>query len=446
MKQRWFSLLLASSLYAGPAAWSLTLAASKAESASAAAANTAPKAELDEIHQRLESLKKELDTSKEAHADAADQLKKSEKAISEANRKLVDLKQQQQESSSNLQTLQLQKNALSNTLSQQQELLRKQFYQQYLHGKSSQVQTLLQQQDPNTAARQLHYLGYVSQARNTLVSSANNNLARVEMLNAETSKTLQRLDSLQEQQEKERNELQQQKSERNKLVKQLSSKISAQRNEIDKLKRDEQRLTQLMEKLAKAAREQAAREKAAREKAEREAAKEAAREAAREQSAAGTGQKRPTTPSKPIGRNEALPSSAFDGTNFAALKGKLNLPVRGEISNRFGASRADTGISWKGLFIRAAEGSEVKAVASGQVVFADWLRGFGNLIIIDHGSGYMSLYGNNQALLKQVGDNVKGGDSVASVGNSGGNEQHGVYFELRYQSKPFDPLSWSVVK
>ena len=436
MKQRWFSLLLASSLYAVPAAWSLSLAASKTPAATPAA----PKAELDEIHQRLESLKKELDTSKEAHAEAADELKKSEKAISEANRKLLSLKQQQQESSNNLQTLQLQKNALSSTLAQQQELLRKQFYQQYLHGKSSQVQTLLQQQDPNSAARQLHYQGYVSQARQALVSSANSNLARVEMLNKETSKTLEQLDSLQEQQEKERTELQQQKTERNKLVKQLSSKISAQRNEIDKLKRDEQRLTQLMEKLAKAAREQAAREKAAREKAEREAA----REAAREQATPGTASK--PTPSKSVGRNEALPSNAFDGSHFASLKGKLNLPVRGEISNRFGASRADTGISWKGLFIRASEGSEVKAVASGQVVFADWLRGFGNLIIIDHGSGYMSLYGNNQALLKQVGENVKGGDTVAAVGNSGGNEQHGVYFELRYQSKPFDPLSWSVVK
>ena len=79
-------------------------------------------------------------------------------------------------------------------------------------------------------------------------------------------------------------------------------------------------------------------------------------------------------------------------------------------------------------------------------MFADWLRGFGNLIIVDHGNSYMSLYGNNQALLKQVGDTVKGGDTIASVGNSGGNEASGLYFELRYQSKPFDPLSWSVVR
>ncbi|WP_245834997.1 murein hydrolase activator EnvC family protein [Methylobacillus rhizosphaerae] len=425
--RRWFHLLLAGSLTATPAVW----AASKDDSRQ-------PKAALDEIHQRLESLKKELTSSQEEHAEAADALKKSEKAISEANRKLHDLQQQQQANNQTLDALQQQKTVHTNNLKQQQALLNQQFYQQYLYGKPSQAQVLLQQQDPNAITRQLHYFGYVSHARKELMEAASANIIKVETLNAATAKTLQKLDSLKEQQEKERAELQQQKGERDKLVKQISSKISAQRNEIDKLKRDEQRLTQLMEKLAKAAREKAAREKAAREKAQREAAKNKAR------NQASTSQQ--ASDSKTIARNDALPSNAFDGSNFSSLKGKLNLPVRGVVTNRFGSSRADTGVSWKGLFIRASEGSEVKAVASGQVVFADWLRGFGNLIIIDHGGGYMSLYGNNQAVLKQVGDNVKGGDTVAAVGNSGGNEQHGVYFELRYQSKPFDPMSWSVVK
>jgi len=120
--------------------------------------------------------------------------------------------------------------------------------------------------------------------------------------------------------------------------------------------------------------------------------------------------------------------------------------VRGEVTNRYGAARKDTGLSWKGLFIRAPEGAEVKSVAKGSVVFADWLRGFGNLIIIDHGDGYMSLYGNNQSLLKNLGDDVKGGDTIAAVGNTGGNESAGLYFELRRRSQPFDPLSWSVVR
>ncbi|MDD2788374.1 peptidoglycan DD-metalloendopeptidase family protein [Methanoculleus sp.] len=97
-------------------------------------------------------------------------------------------------------------------------------------------------------------------------------------------------------------------------------------------------------------------------------------------------------------------------------------------------------------FIRAPEGNEVRSIASGRVVFADWLRGFGNLLIVDHGEGYMSLYGNNQALLKRVGDDVKPGDTVASIGNSGGNPESGVYFELRHKSKPLDPLGWCSLK
>ena len=95
---------------------------------------------------------------------------------------------------------------------------------------------------------------------------------------------------------------------------------------------------------------------------------------------------------------------------------------------------------------RIEVGSEVKAVANGRVVFADWMRGFGNLVIVDHGGGYMSLYGNNQAILKQEGEEVSAGDTIAAVGNSGGNESNGLYYELRRQSKPFDPLSWSVIR
>ncbi len=112
------------------------------------------------------------------------------------------------------------------------------------------------------------------------------------------------------------------------------------------------------------------------------------------------------------------------------------------LTNRFGAPREAGGLSWKGLFIRANDGEPVRAVADGRVVFADWLRGFGNLLILDHGGGFMTLYGYNEALLKQVGDAARAGESVARVGNTGGGQDSGVYFELRHQSKPLDPLSW----
>jgi septal ring factor EnvC (AmiA/AmiB activator) len=116
--------------------------------------------------------------------------------------------------------------------------------------------------------------------------------------------------------------------------------------------------------------------------------------------------------------------------------------VRGELANRFGSPRSDGGVLWKGLFIAARAGEEVRAVADGRVVFSDWLRGFGNLLIIDHGDAFMSLYGNNEALFKRVGDIIHGGEAVAAVGNSGGNARSGLYFELRHQGKPLDPLDW----
>ena len=123
------------------------------------------------------------------------------------------------------------------------------------------------------------------------------------------------------------------------------------------------------------------------------------------------------------------------------MKGKLKLPVKGELVASFGARRAD-GPNWKGLFIKAAEGAEVKAIAAGEIIFADWMRGFGNLLVVDHGGQYMTIYGNNQSLLKRPGDKLKAGDVIATVGNSGGNEQSGLYFEMRYQGRAIDPSSW----
>jgi len=385
------------------------------------------KAELDAIHKKIEALNKELNTSREAHKDAADELKDSEKAISEANRKLHQLNQQEKKNRETLASLEKQQASLLEKLDTQQQLLGKQLYQQYLHGQQNHLQIILQQEDPNEIARQLHYFSYVSKARTELIDGMQDNLKQMTEINEKTNEALKEIEALKIAQEEERKSLVSQKAERSKVLKKLSTQIANQRNEINKLKRDEKRLSSLVTRLAKIAREQAAAKR-------------------RQAEAANKPTDSKTAPSKTIAKNQALPSSQYDGSNFAALKGKLNLPVRGEVTNRYGAARQDTGVSWKGLFIRAAEGAEVKSVAKGSVVFADWLRGFGNLIIIDHGDGYMSLYGNNQSLLKNLGDDVKGGDTIASVGNTGGNESSGLYFELRRQSKPFDPMAWSVVR
>lgn len=389
-----------------------------------------PKEKLNNIHERIESLTKELGKTKEAHADATDALKESEKAISETNRKLFELQQAQKKHSESLQELQSQKSSLENTIESQKNQLSKQIYQQYLHGQQTYLQLILEEQDPSVISRQLQYFSYISRARQALINNMGTNLERVSKLNEETANALKEVVSLKGKQETERKNLESQKQAHSKVIEKLSSQISAQRNEIEKLKRDEKSLSQLVERLARAPQPKPQKPTQANLSSKEPSNKREAE----------------TAPQRPLATNESLPSNAFDGGSFESLRGKLNLPVRGEVTNKFGNSRQDTGLTWKGLFIKSNEGNEVKSIANGRVVFADWMRGFGNLIIIDHGGGYMSLYGNNQALLRKMGDTVKGGDTIASVGNSGGNDTPGVYYELRNHSQPFDPMSWSVLR
>ncbi len=404
---------------------SIALAANKSEK---------PKEKLNNIHQRIESLTKELGKTKEAHADAADALKDSEKAISETNRKLFELQQAQKKHSETLQALQAQKSGLENTIEGQKNQLSKQMYQQYLHGQQNYLQVILEEQDPSAASRQLQYFSYITKARENLINGMQSNLSKVTKLNEQTVDALQEVVTLKNKQQSERKTLESQKQSHRQVVEKLSSQISAQRNEIEKLKRDEKNLSQLVERLARAP--QSKPQKPTEENKPKNISRE-------------TTAHKPEIENRPqqaLASNESLPSNAFDGGSFESLRGKLNLPVRGEVTNKFGNSRQDTGLTWKGLFIKSNDGNDVKSVASGRVVFADWMRGFGNLIIVDHGGGYMSLYGNNQALLRKMGETVKGGDTIASVGNSGGNDTSGLYYELRSRSKPFDPMSWSVLR
>ena len=118
------------------------------------------------------------------------------------------------------------------------------------------------------------------------------------------------------------------------------------------------------------------------------------------------------------------------------------MPVAGSLTGRFGAPRGEGGTRWRGIFIRAGDGADVRAVAGGRVVFADWMRGYGNIIIVDHGAEYMTVYGNNDALLANVGDRVAGGAVIAAVGASGSGAESGLYFEIRHRGQPVDPMKW----
>ncbi len=382
------------------------------------------KEDLSDLHEKINALKKELDNNQAAHKDAADALKDSETAISGADKRLREISQKQNKNKNTLNTLKKQSTTLNASLSEQQKRLSSLLRQQYMHGDQSYTQLILQNKNPSEIARDVKYFSYIAKQHAKVIDDMQVSLVKVKALNNKTAEALKQVAELKAKQEAEKKTLEAQKKEKSKVVKTLSKQISAQRGEIKKLSRDEKNLSNLVERLAKIIPKKVKKAKKKSQKPVDESDNEKSDQV--------------------VINNEQTPSNDYAGINFSALKGKLRLPARGELTNRFGAKRDDTGISWKGLFIRAAEGSDVKTVASGRVVFADWMRGFGNLIIVDHGSGYMSLYGNNQAMLKNVGEEVTAGDAIASIGNSGGNESNGVYYELRRNSQPFDPLSWSV--
>ncbi len=374
--------------------------------AAAAAPTGAQKEELRQLRGRIEALQKRLASAEETKNETADALRESERAISAADRALHELAGQQREINTRLAELRFQARRVSGDIESQQTRLARLLYQQYLGMQPDALKLVLNREDPNRIARDLHYLTYLARARADLIRGLRANLGRVTELARDTRSRSADLAAVRNEQQAQRKRLESEKRARRQVLVKVSRQIEGQRREISTLRRDENRLAKLVEQL---------------------------------------GQMLARTPPDAV-RNERLPDAAGDGSPFAQLKGQLSLPVRGELRNRFGSPREGSGLAWKGLFIAAPAGEEVKAIAAGRVVFADWLRGFGNLLIIDHGGGYMSLYGNNESLYKQVGDAASGGETVALVGNSGGNPDSGLYFEVRHQGKVFDPLGWVNLK
>jgi murein hydrolase activator len=419
-------------------------------------------ADLGEIRSRIDNLRKELSSSEETKADAADRLRESERRISTLQREVMELAEQRNQLQKQLKSLEIQSQELGNTLGQQQAQLEKLLYKQYLRGNPDSLQLLLNGDDPNQMARDLHYMSAIALSRAELMGEINANLERKKALASDAKNRADELKEVEAQQQQRHAELEKQRAERQALYAQLSDKVNAQRKEIGNLQQNEKRLTQLIDKLSRiiaAQAEQAAKaEKAAKAARAAEAARLAEAERLKEKAKSRPPREskeaereiaRPTPPPEPtrpktVEAENHYEPAASDGS-FARQRGGMRLPVRGNVVGKFGSPR-DGGGTWRGLFIKAGPGSDVKAVAGGRVVFAEWMRGFGNLVIVDHGDAYLTIYGNNDSLLKQVGQAVKGGETIATVGNSGGNPESGLYFELRHQGQPIDPMKWANLK
>jgi septal ring factor EnvC (AmiA/AmiB activator) len=396
------------------------------------------RADLDELRNRIESLRKELSSSEGSRADAADRLRESERQISRLQRKLHELSQQKGQLQTQLQTLERQSAELAETLRQQQSQLEKLLYRQYLRGNPDSLQMLLNGDDPNQLARDLHYLAAIAAARAEMMGDIRATIRQKTRLAATTRERTEELAAVEDEQKQHHAELEKQRQERKVLHAEISNKVRAQRREIGSLQRDEKRMSQLVERLSRILAQQAAKA-AEDERRRRQAAADAAR---RPPPPPGTREQAP--PRQASGTENRYEPVPNDGS-FAKLRGQLRLPVRGTVIGGFGKPR-DGGGTWRGLFIRSDTGSPVKAVANGRVVFSEWMRGFGNLLIVDHGDAYLSIYGNNDSLLKQVGQAVSGGETIATVGNTGGNPESGLYFEIRHKGQPIDPMRWASLK
>ena len=424
-----------------------------------------------ELRDKLQGLKKELARTEADRSEAADALAQVERNISETNRKLRELGQQFSRVEREITALRTEEDQTRAHIRDQQNRLAGLLQRQYVNGSPDQLRLLFNGENPSQMQRELQYLSYVSKANAELIQDLRQDLARLTDLEKQAKDKQGELAELRQNQENEKRVLVSEQEKRKQLLASLSNKMANQRKEVGALQRDEQRLSRLVDNLAKLLAQQAAKEKA--EQAERQEkarraelaaleSQRAEKERANRSKETGSNKpdksttssasskpltERPDTVLTPSGRVDSVADSSSNVADFGALRGQLKLPVRGELLGRFGTPRNQIGMqggtTWKGLFIRAANGAEVRAVAPGRVVFAEWLRGFGNLLIVDHGNQYLSIYGNNESLYKQLGERVKAGEALASVGNSGGNPETGLYFELRHQGQPFDPLKWT---
>lgn len=275
----------------------------------------------------------------------------------------------------------------------------------YAGGPPDELRVALSGEDPAAIARNLQYSAYVSRAAAAMLAGYRAGIAESARLAVEAGQKRDRLRSVEQSSKADRAKILAERRERKKVFERAAGDIRASRKEIKVLRADETRLARLVEGIGRALYDQT------------------------------------------LGRVESVPQPGqLLSASFSSLRGKLRLPVLGELTGRFGAPRGAAGTEAKGVFIRAPEGEPVRAIAPGQVVYSDWMRGFGNLLIVDHGEAYLSIYANNESVLKRVGDLVATGETIATTGASGGNEETGLYFELRHLGKAFDPLRWVRLK
>lgn len=411
------------------------------------------RADLDELKQRIEAMQQALAATESSQAAEARALADTERAVSAARRQARETAGEKARIEAAILELNERMRALESRLIEGRKQFASWLREAYVHQSLASAIPVLGADGQSALTRDAYYLERLGRARLAVAENLRADLAEQKRASDELAIRRQQLAEIEQRVRSEQIALEHALHQRQAAVLALNQKVKDQKKAVEELRADEKRLAQVIDELVRLARKQAAEAaaRAAAEAAQRARAERAAREqvAAASRSSASTETAdapratRRTEPVEPVrGSAQVAAAPTPTGVRFSQLQGRLGFPVRGELVGRFGAARAGGGTTWRGIFIRAASGAEVKAVAPGQVVFSDWLRGFGNLIIVDHGDDYLTIYGNNDALLKTVGQSVAGGEVLASVGASGSEQETGLYFEIRHQGRPVDPQRW----
>ena len=365
--------------------------ATAASNTTAATQGTTSK-KLDRLRAQVTLLREGLKKSRAQKVDANQQLRQIEQRMGQQRRLVRKLDKQIKLQQTELDSLRKQQTLLSKNLNLQHKDLAQQVRAKYTLGQQEYVKLLLSQKNPATVSRTLAYYDYFNQARVTNINSINKELEQLERITIDIREKKEELTQVHDTRTQDLKSLRKTRKERKIIIAKINANIKKAGNKLGTLLEDERKLVALLEQLRN--------------------------------------------------RPAQQPLETISRVAFKKLKGQMNWPTKGKITARYGSKRSGGDMRWKGVLIQAPEGNDVKAISHGHVIYANWLRGFGLLMIIDHGGGYMSLYGHNESLYKELGEWVEPNEVIASVGSSGGNPNSGLYFEIRRRGKPINPVKW----
>lgn len=392
--------------------------------------------QLEAAQRDIAELQKLLGGLQQEKSGIQKQLQGTEREMGTLQQQIDSLEQQLKDGESEIQRLDEEKKKLQSQRAEQQKLIAIQLRAAHQSGGQEYLKLLLNQQQPEQFSRNLTYHDYLSRARSEQLASYNDTLNQLHAVEADLATQHALLAGQQLELQDRRSALDKVRDERRTALAKLNSELGDGDRQLKSRQREQAQLAKVLKTIEETLARQAREAEQARQLAEQRAREEAERQ--RLAASNSNSERKAAASSGPLVSSNA---PAFGGP-FAKARGQLPWPVDGRLLARFGTPRGDARMKWDGVLIGAAAGTRVRAIHAGRVVFADWLRGAGMLLIVDHGGGYLSLYGHNQTLLKAAGDLVKAGEAIATVGSTGGQDTPALYFAIRQQGQPSDPLRW----